>query len=227
MPPVNGVAGEVPEAASARQGDPAAVPGAASAGNPGLVLGVNSGGADVAALVPQYQTPLLRYVGALLHGDKDQAQDLVQEAFLRLHRHVQQNGHAGIANPSAWLFRVAHNLAMDVGRKRVLERPAPAPGSESERTSGGRAHGHGADGRAGADGDVLEELVRKEACTRAMAELQRLPDDQKSVLLLKIVEGMTLREIAQVTGLTVGNAAYRVNQGLRELSRRLTPGGKM
>jgi DNA-directed RNA polymerase specialized sigma24 family protein len=45
--------------------------------------------------------------------------------------------------------------------------------------------------------------------------------DQKSVLMLRIVEGMTLRQIAQVTGLSVGNANYRISQGLNELVRRL------
>ena len=54
-----------------------------------------------------------------------------------------------------------------------------------------------------------------------MAELRDLPDQQKQVLLLKVIGDMSLRQISKVTGMSVSNASYRLNQGLRELSRRL------
>jgi RNA polymerase sigma-70 factor (ECF subfamily) len=182
---------------------------------------------DVAGLVPRYQTPLLRYVGGLLHGDRDQAQDLVQEVFLRLHRQVQRNGgHAGVDNISCWLFRVAHNLTMDHCRRQTLERAAADAEMGGQRSRGiGRVSPSGASGTSGGGGSG--GLEQREVCDRAMAELYRLPDEQKSVLLLKIVQGMSLREISAVTGLTVGNAGYRINQGLRELARRLKESGVM
>ena len=53
----------------------------------------------------------------------------------------------------------------------------------------------------------------------------KLSDTHREVLLLKVIQGMTLREIGDVLGLTPGNVAYRVNQGLRELARRLKDAG--
>ena len=55
--------------------------------------------------------------------------------------------------------------------------------------------------------------------------MRRLPESHRHVLLLKIVQDMTLREIGRVTGLSLGNVAYRLNQGLKELTRRLKDAG--
>lgn len=154
--------------------------------------------------VSRYETPLLLYAGQLLgRGAEQEAEDLVQEAFLRYFRQTERDGPASVRNVSTWLFRVTHNLAMDSFRARhrqgadpLLETPA-------------------------APADALEELMHKEACEMAMSELHRLPEEQRQVLLLRVVHGMKLREISEVTGLTTGNAGYRISQGLQELSRRL------
>jgi len=55
--------------------------------------------------------------------------------------------------------------------------------------------------------------------------LHRLPEEQRQVLLLRVVQGMKLREISEVTGLSVGNAGYRISEGLQELARRLKARG--
>ena len=59
--------------------------------------------------------------------------DVVQEAFLSLHRHVRQHGQASVVNPAAWLWRVAHNLAIDAIRKRDLEQRDIAAGEAPRR----------------------------------------------------------------------------------------------
>ncbi len=75
------------------------------------------------------------------------------------------------------------------------------------------------------DEDTLGDMERKEACERAMAELQTLPDHQKQALTLKMVQGLTIRQIAQITDTSIGNVGYRISQGLSELSRRLKKAG--
>ena len=67
-------------------------------------------------------------------------------------------------------------------------------------------------GRSANDGDGLDQLEHKEACERAVAELAQLPDHQRGAGA--VIEGMTLRQIADATGLTVSNVGYRVTQGL-------------
>jgi len=167
---------------------------------------------DFASVVDRFQARLLHYVSRMVGPDGAlEPEDLVQEAFMRLHRQVVRHGEWSVKDMGTWLFRVAHNLVMDQGRRlrreeRALERaqaraePAPAP-------------------------DAAGQTMHREACEKAVDELHKLPGDQKEVLLLRIVQGMTLREIGEVTGLTPGNAAYRIDQGLRELARRLRAAG--
>jgi RNA polymerase sigma-70 factor (ECF subfamily) len=169
---------------------------------------------DFAGVIERYQRPLLRYAGHIV-GQAEDAQDVVQETFLRYYRAVRGRGESAVRSVSTWLFRVAHNLAQDLLRQRQRERKARA--RIGERPAG---EVQGPDGTA-----AVSKMIRLAACDRAMAELLKLPETQREVLLLKIVQDMTLRDIAEVTGLSFGNVAYRINQGLKEIARRLREDG--
>jgi RNA polymerase sigma-70 factor (ECF subfamily) len=166
--------------------------------------------------VEEYEMALVRYVGRLLGPDAAEVDDVVQGAFLRFHHQVQRRGRHSIGRVSSWLFRVAHNLAMDAGRRRgkhrriqetVMNDPVMNPVEQSTAS------------------DPASVLGHREACDLAVAELDRLPVEQRTVLLLKVMQGFTLREISEVTGLKIGTVNYRLTQGLRELSRRLKQAG--
>jgi len=171
---------------------------------------------DFVATVDRYETPLLRYVGQFLGPDRDAAEETVQEAFLRLHRQVNGRGPASIDNVASWLFRVAHNLAVSSLRKRELERRA-----RDHVTTEARADCN----ESAEPTDALDAMVRQEMCDRALAELQTLPERHKQVVLLKIIQGFSFRQIAEITGMSVGHVSYRLNQALREMSRRLKNAG--
>ena len=73
--------------------------------------------------------------------------------------------------------------------------------------------------------DVLGEVLRREARQVALRELAQLDEQQRQVVLLKIIQGMTLREVAEVVGVSVSLVNYRLNQGLKELAQRLKKAG--
>jgi len=166
-------------------------------------------GYDFAAVVSRHETALLRYVGEIL-GRRlaEETEDLVQEAFLRLHRQVTERGESSVRNVPGWLFRVGHNLAMDAVRKR--------------RRRGGDQAAVPREIEDVKDGmDPLGEMMQREAYERALAELRKLPEELERLLLLKIIQGMTLREIGKVTGLTTSQVGHRIDRALREVTRRL------
>ncbi len=140
----------------------------------------------------------------------------VHEAFLRLHKHMDDKGRAGIRSLKTWLFVVARNLALDVIRKR---------GREKELWGGVFQDGMGDKQRVPRGDGELGKIMQKESCEQAVEELHKLPDEEKEVLVLRIMEGMTLREISLVTGLKVGNVDYRISKGLRQLADRLKTAG--
>lgn len=166
---------------------------------------------DLAAIVDRYQTSLLRYVVNMSRSAADTAEDVVQEAFVRLHYQVQRRGERSIREVGPWLFRVAHNLAIDHGRRRSRRRRADEQ-MRNEMT----IRDSGAD-----PADQLSALAHREACRSALSELDRLPDPQKQVLLLKVVEGFSIRQIARITGRSSSGVAYRLDQALRTLTARL------
>jgi len=171
---------------------------------------------DLMAVVARYQSPLLRYVGQMLGRMDHEAEDIVQEAFVRLHRQVAKRGSDSIKHLTTWLFRVAHNLTIDLLRKRSRRKVASATTADPAIP---------VEEQAADDMDVLSEVLRREARQVALRELAQLDEQQRQVVLLKVIQGMTLREVAEVVGVSVSLVNYRLNQGLKELAQRLKKAG--
>lgn len=172
---------------------------------------------DLMAVVAHYQSPLLRYVGQMLGGtDHEEAEDVVQEAFVRLHRQVAGHGSASVKHLTTWLFRVAHNLTVDLLRRRSRRKRTPETAGSPAVLS---------DEQAADELDALGEVLRREARQVALRELAQLDHRQRQVVLLKVIQGMTLRQVAEVVGISVSLVNYRLNQGLTELSQRLRRAG--
>lgn len=152
----------------------------------------------IEALVAAHQTPLLRYAWRILR-DEDAAQDVVQEAFARYLKSppAEQNGHGA----SSWLFRVVHNLAVDVIRKESRMRESceqiDVPVAEPPHSAA---------------------LVAEETSRQLGALLDRLTENQRTVLVLKFQEQKSYREISEITGLTVSNVGFLIHRGLKKLA---------
>src|SRR5688572_31687178 len=96
----------------------------------------------VTAAFEELKDPVFRYVAGIVSDDQG-ARDVTQEAFVRLYEHLLKGNR--IAHVQAWIFRVAHNLAIDAVRKdgvtavrhspdvdeRALDVADPAPGAEA------------------------------------------------------------------------------------------------
>ena len=171
---------------------------------------------DLMTVVARYQGSLLRYVGRMLGTTDDQREDVVQETFIRLHRQVSAQGWDSIRHPTTWLFQVAHNLTMDVLRQRMRRYDAgqvsadPAVIAEEQTTQ---------------EIDALGEAIRQEARHVVLRELGQLEDVYRQVVLLKIIQGMSLRQVAEVVGVSLTTVNSRLNQGLSILAQRLRRAG--
>jgi RNA polymerase sigma-70 factor (ECF subfamily) len=155
----------------------------------------------VADALARYERPLLAYA-ARLTGDAERARDVVQETFLRLCAR-------GEPESAEWLYTVCRNLALDVRRK---ERPmvTTSEGAVLDRASG----------EPGPDG----EAERRDSVSRVLRVLAGLPENQREVLRLKFQHGLSYREIAGVTELSVSNVGFLIHRGLKSLRERLVPG---
>lgn len=160
------------------------------------------------AAVREHQSSMIHYVEQMLPDRPDQAQDVVQNTFLRYRRALLSGKE--VQHLKSWLYRVAHNLAVDLnrreGRSRQLDEGMPQLLEPSTATTSSPG--------------PAEKLTQNEARDIAMRELRKLPGDDRQVLLLKLIEGLTLREISDITGDKIGTIHYRLNRGLRTLKER-------
>lgn len=159
--------------------------------------------ASVLARIEASIPALRRYAAALLRGRQD-ADDLVHDTLLRgLDRLASLR--AG-SDPRAWLFSIMHNLFISQTRRARI-RPLPAGGGGETPDDAGPAIAPTQD-----DAVRIGELV---------CALDRLPPEQREVLLLISVEGLTYAEAAQVLAVPQGTVMSRLSRG-RERLRQLT-----
>ncbi len=154
------------------------------------------------AVIDSYQSPLLRYAARLLNN-ATLAQDVVQNAFIKLFRQWQPDMHAD-ERLKSWLFRVVHNEAVDMiraeeRRRRHQEGHVTLMLNE---TDGGLTHDSGADER-------VAIVLRCMEC---------LPPAQRQVVLLRMQQGMSYEEISAVTGKSSGYVGNLLHKAVRQLS---------
>jgi RNA polymerase sigma-70 factor (ECF subfamily) len=146
-----------------------------------------------------YESQLIAYAASVLNGDYDRARDVVQDTFLRLYLADAEKVRV---NLKAWLFTVARNRALDHLRKDSrLDL-----GDEEKLLS---FTDHRPDPAAAADSHELGNL--------AWELMERLSDNQREVIRLKFQHDCSYKDIARITGLSVGNVGFLMHVGLKKI----------
>jgi RNA polymerase sigma factor (sigma-70 family) len=156
---------------------------------------------------------LLGYARRLLDQD-DMAQDIVQEAFLRLHTRFDE-----VRDPGRWLYRTVHNLALNAWRQIRRTQPLvllPIPGSED-----GPGDSEPVDPQPLPD----EQIARNEGIGQVRLSLAHLDARSQELLRLKFQEDCSYLQISERTGLTVGHVGYLLHHALKALAVELTKSG--
>ena len=146
-----------------------------------------------------------------LVGNPDVAQDIVQDAFIRL-----AAGWRGAFEPSpqmaAWLHAAVRNLAVDHLRREA--RRAELHRRESLSLDAAEAPSPG----QGGGGEVPDDAVR------AAEALATLDARSREIVVLRVYEEKSYQEIADATGLPAGTVGYLLHEAFRKLARALRPG---
>jgi RNA polymerase sigma-70 factor (ECF subfamily) len=156
-----------------------------------------------AVLVEHYWDRLYRWLYHLTHNQHG-AEDLVQETFLKAFAHLASFRRG--SNFQAWLYRIAYNTFLNQRRNasRMIRQPFPEALPEEE---------------AGPD----EQAISHEALQTLVRAIGRLPNEFRAALLLRIEEGLSFREIADILTTTEQTARWRVFKARQKLLQVLTP----
>ncbi|MFN4257922.1 MAG: RNA polymerase sigma factor [Gemmataceae bacterium] len=158
--------------------------------------------AAFAALVERYWERLYRWLYHLSH-DCHQAEDLTQEAFMKAFANLASFRLQ--SNFQAWLFRIAYNNFVNQKRKHARARQ-PFP-----------------DHLPSNDSPPDEQLMSREALQHLARAVGRLPSDFRAAFLLRVEEGLSFAEIADVLEVSEQTARWRVYKARQKLMRVLAP----
>src|SRR5919112_1516107 len=124
----------------------------------------------------RYRARLFAYTRQMLGGSRSDAEDALQDVFLRAYNALRVDERPVVLK--AWLYRVAHNRCID-----HLRRPTPPPADVFEVSRSPMP-------------DPLAEAERRDDLRRLVADVQRLPEQQRSALLMRELEGLSYADLA-------------------------------
>ncbi|MDQ6729535.1 MAG: sigma-70 family RNA polymerase sigma factor, partial [Actinomycetota bacterium] len=131
----------------------------------------------------RYRSRLHAYTRQMLAGSPHDSEDALQEIFMRAYYGLRANRRDLALRP--WLYRVAHNRCVDELRRRplILLDPAEVCGSD--------------------DVDPAARVEQRDALRQLIADVQRLPDQQRSALLMRELSGMSYVNVSDALGVSV------------------------
>jgi len=163
----------------------------------------------LAALVTRHHAPLLSYLYRLVGGDRQLAEDLVQETLLHVLR--QRSYQAG--RPfKPWFYMIATNLARDYFKSAAVRQCERSVDEEQELL-------HLYDSAPGPE----ERTLAAERSNEVRAALARLGEEYRIVVALRFYQGFSLQEIAETLHIPLGTVKSRLSVGVHRLRATLTP----
>jgi RNA polymerase sigma factor (sigma-70 family) len=167
-------------------------------------LAVDGHEAAFAAIVDRYRTPLLRYCAGIVGADR--AEDAVQQALISAHDALTRTDE--VRHLRSWLYRIAHNTALNV--LRAVRDDVPLDPAHAAAAGDGPA----------------ASFERGERLRATLAAVGQLPERQRAALVLRELEGRSHEEIADALGVTKGSARQhlmRARTAVRGAVTAITP----
>ncbi len=166
-------------------------------------------------LVERYQNRLMNFVYRTT-GDRERAEDLVQETFIRVYRHLHRFDQT--KKFSTWVYTIASNLAKNELRNRsrnplVLFQTLMKNREADQRPLEWEDNTYRPD-----------DLFRKRALkSQVDAAVDQLPEHHRTVFVLREMEGKTYEEIAEITDTNLGTVKSRLNRARNSFAKIISP----
>ena len=178
-----------------------------------LLRAVKAGDATAyRGIVEKYQTRVYAMVYGMVRNRED-ARDITQDAFVKAYHNL--DSFRLESSFYTWMYRIAMNLAIDFLRKRTRQKTTSFEEEVATRDGdGGIADLHTED-------DLRRTLERKQLNKRIMDAVDELPADQKQAILLRELEGLSYKEIADIMEIPEGTVMSRLFYARKKLQKVL------
>ena len=167
------------------------------------------------AVVDRYQTRLLNFINRTI-GDRERAEDLVQEVFIRVFRHLHRFDQT--KKFSTWIYTIASNLGKNELRNRSRN-PLVLFQTIKKHWEADHRPLQFEDTAARPD-DLYRKRYLKEAVDQCVGQL---PAHHRAVFVLRELEGKSYAEIAEITGCNLGTVKSRLNRARNSFAQTIAP----
>ena len=164
-------------------------------------------------LVQKYQHKVINMVGRFV-SDHAECQDIAQDAFIKAYRAI--NGFRGDSQFYTWLYRIAANTAKNHLASRARKSPGYTVDIEDAQHFEGES---GLKEYANPENLLLTDEIRQ----TIFAVIEKLPDDLKSAITLREIDGLSYEEIADVMDCPIGTVRSRIFRARDVIDKELRP----
>lgn len=163
--------------------------------------------AALEALIKRHQSRIFGFIYSKV-GDRDLADDIFQDTFIKVIRTLKSNAYNEEGKFLPWVMRIAHNLIVDHFRhnkKMPLYRETEEFSIFSVMTD---------------DSLTIENKLISDQVTKDLRQIvEELPDDQKEVLMMRLYQDMSFKEISEATGVSINTALGRMRYAVINLRK--------
>ncbi len=160
-------------------------------------------------LIKRYKDKVYTSVYMLVK-DKYLAEDIFQDAFLKMIKTIKEGRYAEQGKFLPWAIRVAHNLCMDHFRKSRQNIPVTLPDGQDISSLFGAS-------------DLVADGIEKRQVHDSVRKLvEDLPEEQREVIVLRIYADLSFKQIAELTGVSINTALGRMRYALINLRKLIT-----
>ncbi|MGB8358067.1 MAG: sigma-70 family RNA polymerase sigma factor [Bacteroidales bacterium] len=177
-----------------------------------LITGfINGDERSIELLILRYKSKVYSYISLYIRS-RDLADDIFQDTFLKVVQSIRAGRYQDDGKFISWVMRIAHNLIIDHFRHEkqmgiVLTDDYEADLFNSRRLS---------------DDNVEDVMVRRQVLRDVRHLIGELPEDQREVVIMRHYAGMSFKEIADMTGVSINTALGRMRYALINMRRMMT-----
>ncbi|MEI8278267.1 MAG: sigma-70 family RNA polymerase sigma factor [Bacteroidota bacterium] len=169
----------------------------------------NGSDRSLEVLVHRYKDKIYTAIFILVK-DKYLAEDLFQDAFLKMIRTFREGRYAEQGKFLPWAIRVAHNLCMDYFRRTRQQVPITLPdGSDIAQLIPGHIE------------NASDAMERRQVHADVRGLIEKLPEEQREVIVLRMYGDLSFKEISDITAVSINTALGRMRYGLINLRKMI------
>jgi len=159
-------------------------------------------------LISRHKNKVYTYI-LLMVRNEQLAEDIFQDTFIKVIKSLQEGKYKDNGRFLSWVIRIAHNLVIDQFRKEKQMNVMSNDNFEADLFNNKKI----------ADRSIEDELINDQICTDIRSLVDKLPEDQRQVVILRHYLGLSFKEIAEQTNVSINTALGRMRYALINLRK--------